>query len=234
MRAMAHSHAMPPLVYHESELRLISDLNDPKRIVPNYPCRGWSVLDVGCGIGQTLVAPEFSEAAELHGIDIDPEAVSCRLLVDREPRLHLSCAPGESLPYESERFELVFSRVALPYTNIPVALREIYRVLKPGGYIWLTLHPWGLELTNIYRAAAGKSVRRLINGLYVLANSAAFFATGTMFARPWNGTYESVQTQGGIRRALAGAGFGAVRTERTAYHLVASGRKTDSAVHAGC
>lgn len=231
---MAHSHAMPPLVYHESEFRLISDLSDPRRIVPSYPCRGWSVLDVGCGIGQTLMAPEFSEAVELHGVDIDPQAVSCRLLADREPRLQLSCAPGESLPYEAARFDLVFSRVALPYTNIPVALSESFRVLKPGGFIWLTLHPWGLEWTNIYRAVLGKSIRRLINGIYVLANSAAFAATGAMFARPWNGTYESVQTQGAIRRALGRAGFVAVRTERTAYHLVASGRKAEAAVRARC
>ena len=47
--------------YHLAELRLVADLQDPRRCVPNYDCRGLDVLDVGCGLGQTLVAPNFAE-----------------------------------------------------------------------------------------------------------------------------------------------------------------------------
>ena len=49
------------------------------------------------------------------------------------PNIRLVCAAGENLPFADERFDLVFSRVALPYMDINRALREIARVLKRGG-----------------------------------------------------------------------------------------------------
>jgi ubiquinone/menaquinone biosynthesis C-methylase UbiE len=121
------------IAYHLTELKIVSNKGDPRRIVPNYSCGGWRVLDIGCGIGQTLVSEELSEAAELHGVDSDSELVNCRVLTDREPRLRLIHAAAESLPFPGTYFDLVYSRVAVPYTNIPVAMSEAFRVLKPGG-----------------------------------------------------------------------------------------------------
>ena len=61
--------------------------------------------------------------------------------------------------------------------------------------------------------------------LYVLTNSALFVATGRLVPRPWDGTFESVQSSFAMRRAIASAGFLQPRCASSAGFLVASGRK---------
>ena len=80
------------IAYHLTELKIVSNKGDPRRIVPNYSCGGWRVLDIGCGIGQTLVSEELSEATELYGVDSDSELVNCpRTYRSRTPTAAHSC-----------------------------------------------------------------------------------------------------------------------------------------------
>lgn len=206
------------LAYHLEELAAIQDRQHPKRHVPAFPCKGWAVLDVGCGIGQTLMAPEFSCALELHGIDPDPVAIAEGRR--RHPGLHLLEASAETLPYPDGRFDLVFSRVSLPYCDIGAALDEMCRVLKPGGQLWITLHPLRIELRRIRQAAFAFNVKRLIDRAYVLVNSLRFSITGRCFARPWHASQETFQTSGGMRRALSRAGFTEIRIQRDTHFLI--------------
>ncbi len=210
--------------YHLHELELIRNSRDPRRAVPNYPCKGWIILDVGCGIGQTLAAPEFVEAAELHGVDVDSEAVASRHLCEQEPRMHLMHASAHRLPYGDRMFDLVFSRVAVPYMNIPKALKEMHRVLKPGGNLWLTLHPWRFEMQRVEEAFRNRNLKILLDRGYVIANSVLFALTGYLAPRPWNGEYESVQTGRGITRVLRKTGFERVSID-FAHHFTVTATK---------
>jgi ubiquinone/menaquinone biosynthesis C-methylase UbiE len=54
--------------------------------------------------------------------------------------MDLRNAAAEHLPYGNSEFDLVISRVSLPYTDLPKAAREMRRVLRTGGRIWLALH----------------------------------------------------------------------------------------------
>jgi ubiquinone/menaquinone biosynthesis C-methylase UbiE len=49
---------------------------------------------------------------------------------------------------------VVISRVALPYMHIPMALAEIARVVKSGGHVWLTLHPFAMTREQILSAVS--------------------------------------------------------------------------------
>ena len=60
----------------------------------------------------------------------------------RMPNTHFAQASGDRLPFLSQSFDFVAARVGLPYTHIPTALAEMGRVLKPGGLLWLTHHPF--------------------------------------------------------------------------------------------
>ena len=123
MRAHAYRRAgamTPDIEYHLNKLKILSDKGDPRRIDPAYRWGGWRVLDIG--IGQSLVAEEPSEATELYGMDSDSGVIKCQVLTDREPRLRLVHAAAESLPFPGTYFDLVYSRVAMSYTNIPVAM----------------------------------------------------------------------------------------------------------------
>lgn len=213
------------VAYHLYEMGITQAPSDPRRIVPHYPCSGWKVLDVGCGIGQTLIAPELRAAAELHGIDVNAEAI--RYGQSNHQNLRLQHARAESIPYPEDHFDLTYSRVSLPYTNIPVALAEIQRVTKPGGFVWLTLHPWRLEIGHVWTAIKTMNLKRLVDRLYVCLNGFSLSLLGRNFRRPWNGRCESVQTDSAIRQALKRAGFVDIVSERGDHHFLVRARIPD-------
>jgi ubiquinone/menaquinone biosynthesis C-methylase UbiE len=182
-----------------------------------------AILDVGCGIGQTLLAPELGAAPVRCGVDVDVESIAYG---QREHRgLDLRVASAERLPFPDRSFDLVYSRVALPYTNLPVALREAHRVLKPGGRLWVTLHPPGVLLARIVVALKNLKPKPIVDAAYIFLNSLLFQAAGKCISRPWSGQYETVQTAGSMKRALRAAGFEAVLTHSRAPILCMEARR---------
>lgn len=111
------------------------------------------------------------------------------------------------MPFRNSQFDLVFSRVALPYCNIPAALSEMHRVLKPRGRLWLSLHGWEMEREQLFSAVRSMQPIRIVDRMYVILNGFVFARTGHCCSRPWNGRVESFQTVRGFKRALVKAGF---------------------------
>src|SRR5262249_30947528 len=97
-----------------------------------------AVLDVGCGTGANLIALN-GVAAKLAGIDFAPEAVRfCRTR-------GLACTAVASalmIPFGAESFDVVVSCDVLCHSSIrdkSVVLREMHRVLRTGGLVFLNL-----------------------------------------------------------------------------------------------
>ena len=114
--------------YHLLELEIALSARDPRRIMPEIPRSTQRLLDVGCGAGQTILGLQLGPDVEAVGIDPDNDAVS--LGRSWTASAQLVCGRGESLPFPDASFDFVMSRVALPYTNLPEATREIGRVLR--------------------------------------------------------------------------------------------------------
>jgi len=99
------------------------------------------VLDIGCGIGNYL-EELLQRGCSVTGIDI-----SINMLQLSKARLQkyssnppLSLADIEKLPFNNNKFDLVFCVGVLEYLKTDEkALSEISRILKPGGRIFLTL-----------------------------------------------------------------------------------------------
>jgi SAM-dependent methyltransferase len=99
--------------------------------------RGKTVLDIGCGTGEELV-PLIHKGAHVIGIDISPELIE---LAKRrvqmqctgfpEPEL-MACSAYET-GLEDASVDLVLSSALLHHLDLPTVLREIRRILKPGG-----------------------------------------------------------------------------------------------------
>jgi SAM-dependent methyltransferase len=117
-----------------------------KRVVPLESSK---VLDFGCGEG--LMAKGIAQVArEVHGIDIFPNFWRVEERFDekfgvenRIPTVNfLRVDPEEALPYGDGAFDAVFAWSVFEHVDdTPRALREIHRVLRPGGAFYLIINP---------------------------------------------------------------------------------------------
>ena len=109
---------------------------------------GLSLLDCGCGPGSiTLGIAARVAPGEVTGVDFAPDQIArARQAAAREERrnLRFETANVYSLPFESGRFERAFSHALFEHlADAQRALRELYRVLVPGGVIGLCSPDWG-------------------------------------------------------------------------------------------
>lgn len=99
---------------------------------------GKIVLDYGCGRGQASLIYLNRGAAKVCGIDISPVYIqhatdaAHRAGYD-EDRFSFRVMDAHQLTFEDGSFDLVIGNGILHHLDSELALREIYRVLKPGG-----------------------------------------------------------------------------------------------------
>lgn len=100
--------------------------------VARYVPKSGGLLDIGCGEGYyTAAMCAAVPLGTVCALDISKEAV--RLAAKRKCSMHLTVASAYELPYPDAAFDMV--------TNLfsPLALDEIRRVLKVGGYFLMAI-----------------------------------------------------------------------------------------------
>jgi SAM-dependent methyltransferase len=103
------------------------------------------ILDVGCGTGANLLM--LSKYGDAEGVDVSEDA----LAFCRERGLEkLKLGAAEELPYDDGTFDLVTALDVLEHIDDDLAgLREMRRVLRPGGHVLLFVPTfmflWGLQ-----------------------------------------------------------------------------------------
>jgi ubiquinone/menaquinone biosynthesis C-methylase UbiE len=94
-----------------------------------------TILDAGCGSGYGLqLIEENFHPSNLYGFDILPEQV----LRAQERKLEAKISTGNitNIKFPSEMFDAVFVFTVLHHIpDYPLALKEISRILKPGGVL---------------------------------------------------------------------------------------------------
>lgn len=101
--------------------------------------KGARALDVGCGDGGFLIAMAH-RGARAHGLDLCEFNVVGAALRARAWETPIAVTTGSaiSLPYRSASFDVVTCGDVIEHVALPLAaLREIERVLRPGGFLWL-------------------------------------------------------------------------------------------------
>lgn len=129
-------------------------LNDLQRLAPDLPAGG-VVLDIGTGQGHSLLelAQRF-RPSQIHALDPEPDFTSrcdaMRLAAGAPVALHH--APAERIPLPDASVDLVLCHQTLHHiVDQSTALVEVFRVLKPGGYLLLAestrayIHSWTIR-----------------------------------------------------------------------------------------
>jgi ubiquinone/menaquinone biosynthesis C-methylase UbiE len=100
------------------------------------------VLDLGCGIGNILIAlaERIDFSHPLVGVDVSPDLIR---IGEREivraglaDRIRLQVAPATRLPFEDGSFDVVLTSHVLKHLDdeaLVTSFREVVRVLRPGG-----------------------------------------------------------------------------------------------------
>jgi SAM-dependent methyltransferase len=129
--------------WHVGRRRIIAGFVEA--ICRNVKDRRPRILDVGCGTGANLLM--LSKYGDAEGVDISEDA----LAFCRERGLQkVTHGAAEELPYDDGTFDLVTALDVVEHIDDDAAgLREMRRVLRPGGHVLLFVPTfmflWGLQ-----------------------------------------------------------------------------------------
>lgn len=132
------------------------------------------VLDAGCGGGRNLIY-FLRNGYAVYGIDPNPNAISAvrqlsETLAPANAKENFIVSSAEDLPFDNNYFDLVISSAVLHFAQSPDhfhhMLLSMWRVLKPGGYLFARLaSDIGIET----------QVQHLGNGRYLLPDGSERF-----------------------------------------------------------
>ncbi len=175
---------------------------------PNSPrTASWTVLNVGCG---------YALRQRLHNRFLRPEWREIRLDIDPAVQPDILCSITDISPIASDTVDAVWSSHNLEHIHrheVPTALAEFIRVLKPGGLLLLTL-PDLQQVAELVAAdhledEAYMSPSGSVTPLDMIFGHTPSLARGYPFM-----AHKTGFTQRSLQKLLEDAGFAEVRVRR--------------------
>jgi len=118
---------------------------------PSYPI----IIDVGCGLGRSLELLQQRFAPQrIIGADIDSEMldVASARVANSDLKVSFVQTTSSQLPIDDQTVDLVFCHQTFHHlVDQNAAIREFYRILKPGGLLLFAestrafIHSWAIR-----------------------------------------------------------------------------------------
>lgn len=184
--------------WRRSTLGRITDALEERLLLDRIgPARGLRILDVGCGDG--VLATRLAQGgARVAGLDASADMLAAARSRAEAAGVEVDLVEGEAgnLPFPTGQFDCVVSVATLCFLDDPRrAIREMVRVLQPGGWLILgELGRWNLWAAqrrvkgwlgaDLWRAAHFRSRGDLL-ALVAGAGLADAKVTGAVFYPPF-------------------------------------------------
>ena len=124
--------------------------------------RGGAILDIGCGGGRTVAKLAIVSGTGLvYGLDHSEESVRVASKTNsdliRTGRVEILQGSVSQLPYEDNSFDLVTAvETHFFWPDLPSDVREVWRVVKPGGSFAIIAEAYKDAKSKIARKYAPK------------------------------------------------------------------------------
>jgi len=121
------------------------------------------ILEIGCGEGTKLdiICNHKSKGT---GVDISPIAIKKAIL--QYPQYKFIQADGEKLPFDDNKFDLVYSAFTLEHTQNPEkVIKEMIRVAQKGAYLSLLAPNYGAPFRKS-PCFRGHRIIRIVQGFW--------------------------------------------------------------------
>ena len=128
--------------------KLLSNVGDmslkrrARRIIEEInPKEGESIIDLGCGTGYYLyLLNNLSVDLKLTGFDYDKRALDEAKLMLTDSKINFVAGDMHKMGFEDNTFDKAVSSEVLEHLEKDnVALKEIFRILKPGGVLVISV-----------------------------------------------------------------------------------------------
>lgn len=166
--------------------------NCPERDIWNelLELDGRRIIELGCGRAEItrLIATE-GEGRSMAALEVDGIQHELHQKIDDLPNVEFKMAGAEAIPYPDASFDVVFMFKSLHHVPLDLmdrAFAEIHRVLRPGGYAYISEPIFAGDFNDILkmfhneeavRLAAFEATRRAVDsGLFTLASETFFNA----------------------------------------------------------
>ena len=132
-----------PLI--RDELELLAEL---------VPLDGQRLIELGCGnarLARALLAAH--PGSELTGLEVD-DRQHAKNLAEPQPGLHFLAAGAQAIPAPDASFDGALMLKSLHHVPVPLmdaALGEIARVLRPGGWLYVSEPVYAGQLNELVR-----------------------------------------------------------------------------------
>jgi ubiquinone/menaquinone biosynthesis C-methylase UbiE len=170
---------------------LAQDLIDAASLRP-----GEAVLDVACGTGiiARIAAERVGPTGIVAGLDLNAGMLEVARSVSASGGIEWYEGNAEAIPLPDESFDVVTCQMGLQFfADKPAALREMLRVLKPGGRLLINVPGPTPDVFAILEQALARHLNPEVAGF-----------VGQVF---------SLHDPGEIRRLLEAASFGSIEVE---------------------